>query len=139
MTSSGIEFKTETVDCVFVFVSAKLNYSNQLVVEIEQDYEPYTWTFNLQEEVSKDAYEGTWEQTTVSGNFITIDGQGNGTFNNGTIEITFSYEVTEKGLEVTSQNGDAIDFISATINGSGQLVFEVEQDYEPYTWTFAKQ
>lgn len=47
--------------------------------------------------------------------------------------------MTEKGLEVTSQNGDAIDFISATINGSGQLVFEVEQDYEPYTWTFAKQ
>ena len=139
VTSSGIEFKTQTDDSVFVFVSAKLNNSNQLVVEIEQDYEPYTWTFNLQEEVSKDAYEGTWEQTTVSGNFITIDGQGNGTFNNGTIEITFSYEVTEKGLEVTSQNGDAIDFISATINGSGQLVFEVEQDYEPYTWTFAKQ
>lgn len=86
-----------------------------------------------------DAYAGTWEQTTVSGNILTIDGQGHGSFNNGTITITFTYEVTEAGLKVTSQdNDDVFIFYSATINGSGQLVLELEQDYEPYTWTFTK-
>lgn len=70
---------------------------------------------------------------------MTIDGQGNGSFNNGTVVVTFTYEVTEDGLTVTSQDSyDYFTFYSATINGSGQLVLELEQDYESYTWTFAK-
>lgn len=139
VTGDGIEFTSQTDDSVFVFYSATINDENQLVVSLEQDFETYSWTFNLKPEEAKDAYAGTWEQTTVSGNILTIDGQGNGSFNNGTVVVTFTYEVTEDGLTVTSQDSyDYFTFYSATINGSGQLVLELEQDYESYTWTFAK-
>lgn len=89
-------------------------------------------------EVEKDAFEGTWTQTTSATNHFTFDGVGNGTFENGSLTITFTYTVDANGkLTFANQtNTDIFEFKGASINASNQLVVNVEQDYEDYTWTF---
>ncbi len=89
-------------------------------------------------EVEKDAFEGTWTQTTSATNHFTFDGVGNGTFENGSLTITFTYTVDANGkLTFANQtNTDVFEFKGASINASNQLVVNVEQDYEDYTWTF---
>lgn len=86
-----------------------------------------------------DIFAGEWVSTIASSIEITIDGKGNGTFSNGSITITFTYEIDSSNkliFKTQSDNKGYFDFQTATINSSNQMIVKGEQDYEPFTWTF---
>ncbi len=83
-----------------------------------------------------DAYAGTWSNGSIT---LTIDGQGNGQFDNG---MSFEYEVTSDGINITSFNDPSYvyEFESVEVKDDNTLVFNIVYDYyEYYTWTFKRQ
>ena len=87
-------------------------------------------------EETKDAFEGTYKDT--NGNVLTLDGKGNGTYNNGT-EYTFTY--TKDGDKYTmSKIGDwDANYFTVTSTGLSVHLEDSADSDTMYNGTFTKE